>query len=354
MSLKEKVGQLFMCGFYGYEPSEEIIRLIVDYKIGGVIYFSRNIESTKQVFNLSNKLLDYSKIPLFIGIDQEGGIVARITEGVTNVPGNMAVAAGSTIKEAEKLAFIVGEELKALGINMNYAPCIDVNNNPKNPVIGVRSYGEDPVKVAGYGIASVRGYQKADVISVVKHFPGHGDTDVDSHLGLPVVRHNMDRLERIELYPFKKAIENDVDAVMVSHVAFTTIEDEKTPATLSRKVITGLLRDKLRFNGVVITDCMEMKAVKDNFSMAEAAIRALEAGNDIILISHTYELQKEAIEGVIKAVEEGRLSEERINESLNRILLLKDKRKLTHREKDWEKASMKLRKEENIKFAEES
>lgn len=353
MNLKEKVGQLFMCGFYGHEPSEQIIKLINDYKIGGVIYFSRNIESTEQVFNLSNKLQSYSKTPLFIGIDQEGGIVARITEGVTNAPGNMAVAAGSTVKDAEKLALIVGEELRALGINMNYAPCIDVNNNPKNPVIGVRSYGEDPKRVADYGVASVKGYQTANVVPVVKHFPGHGDTDVDSHLGLPVVKHDMDRLERVELYPFKKAIENDADAVMVSHVAFTTVEDEKTPATLSKNVITGLLRNKLKFNGVVMTDCMEMKAVKDNFPMAEAAIRALEAGNDIVLISHTYELQKEAIEGVIKAVKEGRLSEQRINESVNRVLLLKEKRQLNIRETDWDKGSTKLGKKENMRFAEE-
>ena len=357
LSLKEKIGQLFMCGFEGTTPSNEIVDLIQNYYIGGVIYFSRNITNTKQVFQLSNSLQELSlkstSIPLTVSIDQEGGMVARIIHDVTLSPGNMALGSTRNIDYTKKLASIVGEELRLLGINMNFAPCIDVNNNPKNPVIGVRSYGENPQLVSEFGIAAVEGYQNSNISAVVKHFPGHGDTNVDSHLGLPIIPHSIDRLVHLELMPFQQTIQQNVDAVMVAHVAFPAIDEAIVPSTLSETIVTDLLRKKLNYNGVVMTDCMEMKAIIDHYGIEEAAILAIEAGNDLVLVSHTYERQKAAIEAVEKAVENGRISIDRINESVDRLLKLKSKRELATWEKDWNLAKSKIAKEEHVSLARE-
>lgn len=350
MSLKEKIGQLFAFGFDGIKPSEEIIDLIKNEKIGTVIYFSRNIKDIKQVWELSRDLQSYADIPLFINLDQEGGIVTRLTDGVTLSPSNMAIGATGNPKHAEATAEIVGEELRTLGINMNLAPCIDVNNNPNNPVIGVRSYGEDPSKVSQMGVSAIRGYRKAKVASVAKHFPGHGDTDTDSHLDMPVIPYSMEHIEKIELYPFKEAINDNVECIMISHISFPTLEKANIPATLSSNIVNGLLRKKLDYSGVVMTDCMEMKAITSQYTMGEAAIMAIEAGNDIVLISHTYELQKDAINSVMKAVHEGRISEERINQSVNRIMKLKDKLNLSKSCTSWEADKSKLAKVENLEY----
>lgn len=327
LSLEEKIGQMFMFGFHGTEPTEDIIDLIQNHYINGICYFSRNLVDPKQVQDLSSKLQSYVKnnIPLFLTIDQEGGMVVRLEAGVTVSPGNMALGATNNPEFAYQMAKIVGRELRQMGINMNFAPSIDVNNNPKNPVIGVRSFGEDPQLVASLGTEAIRGYQENDVVACAKHFPGHGDTEVDSHLGLPIVDHSIERIESVELVPFKHAINNGVDSIMVSHVCFPAIED-KVPATLSKKMITGILREKYRYDGVVVTDCFEMLAVEDTYGVEESAIMAIEAGIDIVLFSHTYEKQKRALSAVISAVESGRLSEERINESFERILRLKQKR----------------------------
>lgn len=350
MSLKEKIGQFFAFGFDGTTPSEEIIDLIENEKIGTIIYFSRNIKDVKQVWELSRDLQRYGEIPLFITTDQEGGIVTRFTEGVTLSPSNMAIGATSNSKHAEAISKIIGEELRILGVNMNLAPCMDVNNNPYNPVIGVRSYGEDPVRVSHMGMSAVRGYRKSKVASVVKHFPGHGDTDTDSHLDMPVIPYSMEHIKKIELYPFKDAINDDVECIMVSHISFPALEKSNIPSTLSKNIVTELLRKKLNYNGVVMTDCMEMKAVTSQYTISEATIMAIEAGNDIVLISHTYELQKEAINRVIKAVGEGIISEERINKSVQRIMKLKEKLELSKISTNWEDDKKKLAKEEHLEY----
>lgn len=330
MSLRQKIGQMLLCGFHGTEMSPELERLVRERQIGGVIYFARNVESAAQVAKLSGELqraaADSGCVPLWISIDQEGGMVARITEGVALTPGNMAVAAAGSPEAAEELAFISGHELKALGINLNFAPVLDVNNNPLNPVIGVRSYGESPELAAEFGARAIRGLQNAGVAATAKHFPGHGDTTVDSHLDLPTVAHGRERMERVELVPFKRAVAEGVDAIMTAHIRFPALEPSGLPATLSPSVLTGLLRGELGFNGIITTDCMEMNAIASHYGTVEAAVMAVEAGADIVLVSHSADLQAGALDAIEQAVLGGRLSEERIVQSVKRLLALKAKR----------------------------
>jgi len=331
MSLEEKVGQLFQIGFSTPAVSDQIKDMIENYHVGGVIYFSRNLENSAQTAELSNKLQQLAlnsgaELPLFISADQEGGTVTRL-KGATHFPGNMALGAASDQDLTEEVAAATAVELKNLGINVNLAPVLDVNNNPANPVIGVRSFGEDPELVADQGAAYIKGLQSEGVTATAKHFPGHGDTDTDSHLDLPIINHQRSRLDRVELYPFKKAIEVGVDSIMTAHVYFPAIEKEDgIPATLSKSVLTDLLREELKFDGLIITDCMEMNAIVNTFGTVEGAVRTIEAGSDTVLVSHSYQRQKKAIEAVIEAVKSGRISEKRIDQSVKRILTLKAKR----------------------------
>ncbi|WP_139490869.1 beta-N-acetylhexosaminidase [Brevibacillus dissolubilis] len=330
MSLREKIGQMVMVGFHGTEPSPEIVGLLETYHLGGILYFSRNVGTPKQVYELSSalhaKAAEGTDIPLWIAIDQEGGMVARIWEGITLTPGNMAVGATRQATYAYELARLCGQELLALGINMNLAPCLDINNNPLNPVIGVRSYGETAELVGEMGAAAVRGYQEAGVSATVKHFPGHGDSSQDSHKALPSLPHSLKRLRELELVPFKQSFKEGADAVMTAHIVLPEVDPAEVPATISKRIITELLRGELGYEGVVMTDCLEMDAIAKFYGVEKAAVQAVEAGADIILVSHTYKRQVGALEALIDAVESGRVSEERIDESVERILALKQKR----------------------------
>lgn len=331
MSLQEKIGQMILCGFQGTEPSEELEALIAEHRIGGVIYFARNVANTKQVAELSSSLQGIAErngtVPLWISIDQEGGMVARITEGVALMPGSMALAAGDAGPEgAYEAALISGKELRALGINLNFAPDLDVNNNPDNPVIGVRSFGESPELVAKYGREAVRGFQEANVVATAKHFPGHGDTNVDSHLDLPTITHDEELIRAVELVPFIEAIDAGVDAIMSSHIYFPALESQKLPVTLSKTVLTGLLREELGYEGVIMTDCMEMHAISEHYGTVAAAVMAVEAGADLVLISHRHDLQIGAIAAIEQAVREGRVAEAQIDASVERLLALKARR----------------------------
>ncbi|WP_339235525.1 beta-N-acetylhexosaminidase [Paenibacillus sp. FSL R5-0517] len=328
LTLEQKVGQLLMCGFHGQHADEQITHLIRDYHIGGVIYFRRNVHSVDQLTKLSAELQDMAAasgaFPLMISVDQEGGMVARIDkEGMTQVPGNMALGATGNPEYTLACAQILGRELKSIGVDMNLAPVVDVNNNPLNPVIGVRSYGEHAESVAAHGVAAISGYQSQGIAATAKHFPGHGDTAVDSHLGMVTVPHDRNRLEQMELLPFRKAIEAGVDAIMTAHVMFPSIEPEPIPATLSRKVLTGLLREEMGFEGIIITDCLEMHAISKPYGVAEAAICAVEAGADLILVSHTLQDQVAAVEAIVQAVRTGRITEDIINKALERIITWK-------------------------------
>ncbi|WP_405157523.1 beta-N-acetylhexosaminidase [Paenibacillus sp. FSL H8-0283] len=331
LTLGQKVGQLLMCGFHSQHADGQITRLIRDYHVGGVIYFRRNVESVDQLTRLSAELQEMAAeagaLPLMISVDQEGGMVARIDqEGMTQVPGNMALGATGNAEYTLECAQILGRELKNIGIDMNLAPVVDVNNNPLNPVIGVRSYGEHAESVAAHGVAAITGYQSQGIAATAKHFPGHGDTAVDSHLGMVTVPHDRNRLEQMELLPFRKAIEAGVDAIMTAHVMFPSIEPEPIPATLSYKVLTGLLREEMGFEGIIITDCLEMHAISKPYGVAEAAVRAVEAGADLILVSHTLQDQVAALEAIVEAVRTGRISEEVIHQAVERIMTWKRKR----------------------------
>ncbi|ANE48208.1 beta-glucosidase [Paenibacillus swuensis] len=331
-TLEQKIGQMILGGFEGTEPAEHVRTMIKDHHMGGVIYFARNVRHPAQVAALSRDLqlmaAEAGQPPLWISIDQEGGMVARITEGVALMPGAMALAAGGSAEAAYESAKISGTELRALGINLNFAPDLDINVNAMNPVIGVRSFGEQPDRVAELGVQTLRGYQDANVVATAKHFPGHGDTHIDSHLDLPVITHSSERIRSVELVPFIKAVEAGVDSVMSAHIRFPAFDDSGVPVTLSHRVLTGLLREELGFAGVIMTDCMEMKAIADHYGTVHAAVMAVEAGADLVLISHSLELQAGAAAALVEAVRSGRISEERIDQSVERLLALKAKRAL--------------------------
>ena len=329
--LAHKVGQLFMVGFDGLEPDAVIGRLIREQRVGGVILFRRNVHTPAQVSALCRRLqeinAEVSEVPLLIALDQEGGMVMRIEQGVTPIPAAMAFQAAGSVYDCEQMNFVNGDEMRQLGVNMLLAPVLDVNNNPLNPVIGVRAYGEDADTVIEYGIAAMRGQRRAGVIVTAKHFPGHGDTAVDSHYAMASVPHSQERLRSVELAPFRAAIADGVDAIMTAHVAFPAFErDASLPATLSRKVLTGLLREEMGYDGAVISDCLEMGAISEGVGVAAGAVATLLAGTDIVLVSHREDRQRDAIAAVLGAVEQGLIPVERIEQALRRVLRLKQAR----------------------------
>ncbi|WP_425590618.1 glycoside hydrolase family 3 N-terminal domain-containing protein [Guptibacillus hwajinpoensis] len=342
MTMEEKVGQMLMPDYRNWDGQNvtemlpEIEAQIKQYHLGGVILFRENVVTTEQTTKLVADYQEASeKYGMLMTIDQEGGIVTRLQSG-TDMPGNMALGATRSPELAENVGHAIGEELASLGINTNFAPDMDVNNNPDNPVIGVRSFGEDPELVADLGIAYTKGLQSTGVAATAKHFPGHGDTAVDSHLGLPEVPYDKERLMEVELYPFQKAMEAGIDAIMTAHVTFPKIDDTKViskkdgteislPATLSHKVLTELMRDEMGYEGVITTDAMNMGAIQDHFGSVDAAIRSVKAGTDIVLMPVGL---PEVAEGLYEAVKSGDIPEERIEASVERILTLKVNRRI--------------------------
>ena len=250
LTLDEKIGQLLMFGFDALELNDHAIELIKEYHFGSIILFTRNVKTMKQLFDLNKNLqklaMSSLKIPLFISIDQEGGMVTRLKSGGTYFPGAMTLSASNSSDNSYLCGKFMGKELVSLGFNMDLAPVLDVNNNPLNPVIGVRSFSDNPEVVSEYGIQFMKGLQE-NVIATAKHFPGHGDTNTDSHLSLPLISHGVERLDAVELYPFKKAIDNGIKAIMSSHINFPAYTEKGLPTTLSKKCLTGLLREKLGF-----------------------------------------------------------------------------------------------------------
>ncbi|MVO99827.1 beta-N-acetylhexosaminidase [Paenibacillus lutrae] len=347
LTLKEKIGQLLMVGFEGVTATEEISKLLQEHHAGGVIYFIRNIESTEQVFALTQELqmiaTDATGIPLWIAVDQEGGMVARLREGISYLPAAMALGAAHNPELLYEAAKGVAEELRAIGINMNFAPVVDVNINPRNPIIDVRSFGDDPQRVSELGIAAMRGFQDGGIVSVIKHFPGHGDTESDSHWELPVVNQPLERIRQVELVPFRQAALAGAEAVMSAHVGIPALsKGERVPATLSYPILTGVLREEFGFGGLIVTDCMEMEAVSKDIGVPEAVIRAVEAGADIMLVSHTHEVQLAVIQALEDAVRSGRIPEARIDSSVRRILELKQEKAGSIETTSWEDTRIRL------------
>ena len=329
LSLAEQVGQLFMVGFPGTSPSRDIIDLIQRRYVGGIILFSRNVGDASQVSELTRRLQAIARdaghpYPLLIAIDQENGMVQRLGRAFTPLPGNMALGAIGDPEIVSEVAEATGRQLKSVGINMNLAPDVDVNSNPANPVIGVRSFGDDAEAVSRLAAAAVRGYHTSGVITSLKHFPGHGDTAIDSHLGLPVLPFGLERLDSVEFPPFVSGIQAGADTIMVAHVAMPHLTgEENTPATLSSAIIGGLLRGHLNYQGVIMSDCLEMEAISGTVGTARAAVLALEAGIDLVLISHHDTRQRDGIDLVYEALRTGELSPVTVARAAERVLLLK-------------------------------
>jgi beta-N-acetylhexosaminidase len=327
MSLTEKIGQLVIAGIDGYENDEHSKELIEKYKVGGFILLGQNIKDTKQTLELVNSLKisnSKNKTPLFLSIDEEGGRITRLPKEFAKLPTNKVIGEKNNSSLSYKIGSLLGEEVKAFGLNMNFAPVLDVNSNQQNPVIGDRSFGSSVDIVSKLGIQTMKGIQSQNIVAGVKHFPGHGDTSVDSHVGLPVVNNDLYRLKSLELIPFSKAIENGADVVMVAHILLPKI-DKENPASFSKIVITDVLRNYLKYDGVVITDDMTMGAVVKNYDIGEAAVKSLNAGSDIILVCHDFDKETAVIKAINSAVQNKTVTEKSIDEKVYRVLNLKQK-----------------------------
>ncbi|MFD7768388.1 glycoside hydrolase family 3 protein [Streptomyces sp. NPDC059787] len=346
MSVEAKIGQLFVPYFYGTSATSPsrfdqernlgelgvrtVAELIAKYHIGGVIYFhgwTNNIQDPRQVADLTNGVQRASlalptPVPSLISIDQEHGVNVRIGSGATQLPGAMALGAGRSLSDARTAGRISGTELAALGIHQNFAPVADVNVNPANPIINVRSFGADAHAVGRMVAAQVTGYQQAGVVACAKHFPGHGDTGEDSHTGLPVITHTREEWERIDAPPFKAAIAAGVDSVMTAHLQVPALDPSNEPATLSPTILQGVLRGELGFDGVIVTDALNMQGVRTKYGDDRVPVLALKAGADQLLFPPDIDV---AYNGVLAAVRSGEITEERLDESVLRILRVKDK-----------------------------
>jgi len=323
------IGQKLLLAFQGKEPTPEIIAALKKYRPGGLTFFrSMNIDNPAQVRRLTDSLQrlarDLDLPPLLIAVDQEGGQLMAIGDGTTQLPGNMALGATGSPVLARKAGEVLGRELAAMGVNVDYAPSCDVNINPQNPVIGIRSFGEDPATVAKLSAAMIEGIQSQGVAATAKHFPGHGDTNGDSHHGLPSVPHTFDRLQRVEFPPFQVAIGVGTKLMMTAHLALPAIDGaDAPPATLSRRILHGLLREELGFEGVIVTDAMDMKAIRQGDMLGEDALRAVAAGADLLLLKSNPDDQRCVYESLSSAIQTGELDEEFTSASVERILSLK-------------------------------
>lgn len=340
MTDEEKVGQLFSTHVYGntvdsVDPAnvEEFglqtpREIIEKYHLGGVLYFawSHSVDTPEQAAGLSNgiqkvALTSGAHVPMLMSIDQEGGQVTRMLEPATQTPGAMAIGATGDLKAARDLAAIQGKELAAVGIRQNFAPVADVNINPANPVIGVRSFGSDTAAVAAMTAAQVKGYQlDAGISSASKHFPGHGDTDVDSHFGFPIITHTRAEWERIDRPPFEAAIKAGIDVIMTAHIQVPALDPSGDPATLSKPIITDILRGEMGYRGVVVTDSLGMQGVRDKYGDDRVPVLAVNAGVDILLNPPDLDV---AWNGLLSAVKSGEVTQKRLDESVTRVLMLK-------------------------------
>ena len=350
MTLEEKVGQLFVQNVYGSDANTPDARniplygvatpaeVVQKYHLGGVIYFAwtDSVKNPDQITALSNGLQKASLeqdttdprvgVPLQIAIDQEQGVVTRIGPPATQFPGSMALGAGRSADDARTAAAITGEELRAMGVTTNFAPVADVNVNALNPVIGTRSFSSDPALAAQMVGAQVAGYQDdAGISTSAKHFPGHGDTATDSHVAFPVITHTRAQWEQMDAPPFRAAISEGIDMIMTAHLAFPALDDSGDPATLSKPILTGVLREELGYQGVIVTDSLGMQGVRDRYGDAEVAVRALEAGVDQLLMTPAMD---EAYAAVLGAVRAGRISERALEAKVARVLELKHRRGL--------------------------
>jgi beta-N-acetylhexosaminidase len=323
--LRRRVGQLLIGSFTGSQVPVEIRALAREFDLGGITLFGRlgNIESPDQVAGLAFDIRGLGvEMPGWVGVDQEGGRVARLRSPFTEWPPMAVLGRSDDADLARKFAAALASELAAVGVSLDYAPVLDIHTNPKNPVIGDRALGEKPETVARLGRVIIEELQRAGIAACGKHFPGHGDTATDSHFELPIVEHSPDRLRAVELVPFRAAVEARVAFIMTAHVRVTTIDDQR-PATLSKKIVQAILRDELGFDGVIVSDDLEMKAIVNSYTPGEAAVEAIAAGCDTVLMCGSgklasVELQAQALEALVHAVEDQRLSVKRVEAALER------------------------------------
>ena len=328
MNLEKKIGQLFIVGFEGTELSQSIVGLIKQEKIGGVILFSRNFKDVPQLIRLINDVqtcsLEYQDVPLFVSVDQEGGRVSRLGPPFTQFPSCAEIGGSNDEIQTKSYAESLANELKVCGINMNYAPVLDILTNKENKVIGDRAFGSDPDLVSCHGNIVIKEFLDQNLIPVGKHFPGHGATSLDSHFDLPEVDTSMEHLKTVETIPFKKAIQNGLEVIMTAHVRYHRM-DPLFPATLSKTILTRFLKEELGYKGLIITDDLEMKAVERYYSEEEIPVLAVLAGADCLLVCHNHEKQQAFIKGLKAEVKKGVISEKRIQESFDKIMDLKNR-----------------------------
>jgi len=315
--LETQAARLFTVGFYGKVLTDDLTRLVAR-GVGGVIFFARNVGSPGEVADTTSSIKRVAGRPLFIALDQEGGQVSRLRQGFTDVPPMRAVGATGNPALAREVGALIGREVRAVGFDMNYAPVLDVDTNPANPIIAARSFGRTPELVSEFGVALAAGLESVGVAACGKHFPGHGDTSQDSHLELPRLPHSIERLEQVELKPFAAAAKAGIPSMMTAHVIFEPL-DSVYPATMSRPVLTGLLREKMGYDGLIVTDDIEMRAIADNYGVEDTVVRGLNAGVDHFLCCHTAAIAHQAIEAVVRAVENGTVSRETLATANRRI-----------------------------------
>ncbi len=325
-ALRHQIGQLLIAGFDGHQVPVELRALAREFGLGGVILFGRNVAEPLQVAELSfeaSRLVP--DLPPWVSVDQEGGRVARLKAPFTEWPPMATLGRSGDVRLAARFARAMAAELRAVGITLDFAPVLDVHTNPGNPVIGDRALAENAGQVARLGVAIVRALQEEGIAACGKHFPGHGDTSTDSHRELPLVEHPPERLRELEFVPFRAAIDAKVATIMTAHVLVPALDEER-PATLSRRIVTGLLRDELGYDGVVLSDDLEMKAIADAYAVPAAAVMALEAGCDGVLIcSGNHDAQAAALEAIVHAVEEERLPLARVEDALTRQRRVKER-----------------------------
>lgn len=330
MTPEEKIGQLLMVGIKGKQLTPETERLIKKLKLGGVILYSHNIDQPQGLLELTSSLQRVAfmnhRIPLFIAVDQEGGGVSRIRKGVHSFPAPMAIGAAGSLELSYSVGKMMAMDLSAMGVNMNLAPVLDINTSPENQLIGIRSFGGDPDLVSQMGMWYIEGLQSRGVIATAKHFPGHGNTEIDSHFAIPAIQTGLSDLEKFHLIPFKKAMENGLSALMTAHLSVPAIDPSGLPATFSFNLLTNVVRKKMNFHGIILTDDLEMKSIRNKYGVGEAAMKAILAGSDIVMVSWTDQRKREVFKTLLSAYRQGKLSEDRLNESVRRILRLKVQR----------------------------
>lgn len=324
MKTNEKIGQLIMAGFEGTELGDREIALMTEYNIGGFILFGRNIddeEGTRNLLDNIKKTNAETNIPLLIGVDEEGGVVTRLSNIYKNLPPQSIIGEKNDLNFAYKYGEKQGEKLKRIGFNVNFSPVLDINSNPENPVIGNRAISDDPEVVANLGVQVFKGLQSQGIIPVGKHYPGHGDTYEDSHTSLPIVNKSKKELNDVELIPFKKAIDENIPAIMVGHLLVPSLDDVAT--SLSEKTIEGFLREEQGFNGVVFSDDITMGAITENSTVAEGAREFILAGGDIVLVCHGENEPIEVFNYLLKSYNDGILEEQELDKKVTRIIKLK-------------------------------